>query len=76
MRKSDLIGQTSWHFRPESTAIQISGTDPIFGDPNATKAQLEAALPPEDRGKLGAWYCQQWQRVGRSIKRLTVKEYP
>lgn len=75
--KKDLIGKALWHYIADSSAPSMCGlADKVWSDPNATPEQLVESLRRDPWMHFpGTFVLHQWQKVGRRIERVKVKEF-
>jgi len=76
MRKSDLLGQSTWEISIANRPGSISGTS-VTTDPDATLEEVLASYVPMPLDDLyrsgGVVSCKQCRRVGRSIKWIIIR---
>ena len=73
MQSNNLLGRASWDAM--GCGCKISGTDPIWRDRNATPEELLAATPESHRERVEWFVLMEYQKVGRTIKRVEIKEH-
>lgn len=75
LRLKDNLGKCHWEAKESrDSAFSTCGVEPVWRDRNATVEDLLEAV--ENRCETYTYfYCEEWQRVGRSIKLVKIKEY-
>lgn len=76
MKLKNLLGKCSWSAKTgRGSRVSLSGVDPCWYSFHATLEELVAALPQNEIEEYTYFVCEQWQKVGRSIKKVPIKEY-
>ncbi len=72
MRLSSLLGTSTWYACVGD--IDITGTEEIWGNPNATLEELmELIRDVEPQQKFEYLSLREWKKIGREIKNVEVK---
>jgi hypothetical protein len=75
-RAKDHIGEGHWSYKEsETSCFSTMGVDDEWRDPNATVEQLLNVLAPlSERNAESYFFWEEWQKVGRSVQMVEVKE--
>lgn len=75
MRMADLLGHCCWYFIHDGyPTCRLVGSEKTWSNRNATLQELVDVLPRYERIFSGRFQLTEWQKVGRKIQEVAIKE--